>query len=70
MKHILTFLLVLISLLSYSQITVDRSAPFDDPTYLIDNVLLGGGVVAFNHTYEGDSSQIGERRKSSHYPSR
>ena len=59
MKYILTFLLVLISLLSYAQITVDRSAPFDDPTYLIDNVLLGGGVVAFNHTYEGDSSQIG-----------
>jgi len=42
-----------------SQITVDRTTPNNNPTYLIDNVLLGGGIVASNHNYEGDSCQIG-----------
>jgi len=56
-----TFLLffVFCSFFSFSQISVDRTAPNDSPTYLIDNVLLGGGIVASNHSYEGDSSQIG-----------
>ena len=44
---------------SYAQITVDKSSPFDNPVYLIDNVLLGGGIVASNHSYEGDTMQIG-----------
>ena len=44
---------------SYSQITVDLSPPYDSPVHLIDNVLLGGGVTASNHNYQGDSIQIG-----------
>ena len=59
MKKTLSFLFVFCSLISFSQITVDRNAPNDNPTYLIDNILLGGGVIASNHSYEGDSAQIG-----------
>jgi len=37
---------------------VDLNSPYDSPVYLIDNVLLGGGVTASNHNYQGDSVQI------------
>jgi len=37
---------------------VDVNSPYDSPLYLIDNVLLGGGVTASNHNYQGDSVQI------------
>ena len=59
MKKIFIFLFVFCNFISFSQITVDKTTPNDNPTYLIDNVLLGGGVVASNHSYEGDSMQIG-----------
>lgn len=56
------FFTLLISLLfvqiSFAQLTVDNAAPYDDHVYLIDNVLLGGGIVASNHSYQGDSIQI------------
>ncbi len=54
------FLIFLISftLNSYSQISVDVNSPYNSPVYLIDNVLLGGGVTASNHNYQGDSVQI------------
>ena len=42
-----------------SQIIIDNTAPYNTATYLIDNVLLGGGVVAMNHAYQGEPSQIG-----------
>ena len=47
------------SLFTYSQITVNRIFPYDNPAYLVDNLLLGGGIIATNHTFEGDSAQIG-----------
>ena len=59
MNKALTILFVFNAFLSYSQITVVRSAPYDNPNYLVDNLLLGGGIVASSHTFEGDSSQIG-----------
>jgi len=51
--------LLLFCQISYAQITIDKTAPYDSPTWLIDNILLGGGVVASNHSYQGDSMQIG-----------
>ena len=42
-----------------SQIVIDNNPPYDDPTWLVDNILLGGGVVASNHSYQGESIQIG-----------
>ena len=58
MKKILFFLLIFCQL-SYAQITIDKTAPYDNSTFLIDNVLLGGGIIASNHAYQGDSMQIG-----------
>ena len=59
MRLKLFFSFFLFSFISYSQITIDINPPYDSPTYLIDNVLLGGGIVASNHSYQGDSIQIG-----------
>ena len=42
-----------------AQIIIDNTAPYDNPTWLVDNVLLGGGITTSNHSYQGDSVQIG-----------
>ena len=42
-----------------SQISVNRTNPNDNPIYLINNILLGGGIIASNHSYQGDSCQLG-----------
>ena len=39
--------------------TVDNDPPNDNPVYLVNDILLGDGVEASNHTYQGDSIQIG-----------
>lgn len=44
---------------STAQITVTNDAPYDSPIYLIDSLLLGSGVVASNHQFQGDPLQIG-----------
>ena len=59
MRRLVFLLTVLFAFESHSQIVIDNLAPYDSPTYLVDNVLLGGGVVATNHTYQGEPSQIG-----------
>ena len=58
MKLKLFLFYFLFSSVLYAQITVDNTAPYDNPNYLIDNVLLGGGIIASNHSYQGDSIQI------------
>ena len=42
-----------------SQIVLDNNNPNNNPIYLIDNILLGGGVTATNHVYQGDTMQLG-----------
>ena len=42
-----------------AQITVDNAAPYDSEVFLIDNILLGNGVAATNHSFQGDPIQIG-----------
>ena len=44
---------------STAQIAVTNDAPYDSPIYLIDSLLLGSGVVASNHQFQGDPLQIG-----------
>jgi hypothetical protein len=44
---------------SYAQITTNLLAPYDSPTFLVDSILLGEGVLATNHTFQGDPIQIG-----------
>lgn len=45
--------------ISKAQIQTDTTAPYDDPEYLVTDVLLGGGVTADNITYTGGATQIG-----------
>lgn len=45
--------------IAFSQITVNNNAPYNTATYLIDSLLLGDGVIASNHSFQGDSAQIG-----------
>ena len=45
--------------IAQSQIVIDNNPPYDNPTWLVDNILLGGGVVASNHAYQGDVAQVG-----------
>jgi len=60
MKYIIYFLFFLLfpnSILS--QIVIDNNAPYNNANWLVDNILLGGGVVASNHSFQGDPFQIG-----------
>ena len=57
--YLVLFLPFVCSSLIKAQITTDYNAPNNNPVHLIDNVLLGGGIIASNHAYQGDSMQIG-----------
>ena len=59
MKKLLFLLCVLFSFNIQSQIVIDNTPPYNAVTYLIDSVLLGGGITATNHSFQGDASQIG-----------
>jgi hypothetical protein len=59
MKKILLSLLCVTTLSSFAQVQMNTTGNFNDPSYLIDNVLIGNGVITSNHSYIGDSSQIG-----------
>ena len=59
MKKLLFLLSALLVFNAQSQIVIDNNPPYNTATYLIDNVLLGGGVIATNHSFQGDPSQIG-----------
>ena len=45
--------------IAFSQIAVNNTAPYNTASYLIDSLLLGEGVIATNHSFQGDSAQIG-----------
>ena len=59
MKKLLLLLSLLFSFNAQSQIIIDNTAPYNTANYLIDNVLLGGGVVVSNQSFIGDPNQIG-----------
>lgn len=59
MKKLTLLLFSVISLNSFSQVQMGTISSQNQPTYLIDNVLIGNGVTTTNHSYIGDSSQIG-----------
>ena len=62
MNRFLTFF-ILLNFIFFNQVnaqlTVDNNPPNDSPIFLIDEILLGSGVVASNQSYMGDSIQIG-----------
>ena len=45
MKYLLSIIFFLLSFISYGQITVNLSSPYDAPTFLIDDVLFSGRSV-------------------------
>ena len=56
--YLVLFLPFVCSSLIKAQITTDYNAPNNNPVHLIDNVLLGGGVIASNHAYQGDRCKL------------
>ena len=42
-----------------SQVSINIGGQFANPQFLVENVLIGGGVTASNFSYMGDSIQIG-----------
>ena len=59
MKNLLIILLSYLTINAFSQVQINTSGNLNDPSYLIDNILIGNGVTTSNHNYIGDSSQIG-----------
>jgi gliding motility-associated-like protein len=59
MKRLVTIIIILHSFSLYSQIIIDNLTPYDSSPFLVDNILLGGGVIATNHIFQGEPSQIG-----------
>lgn len=59
LKLLLILLILLLFDNYYSQIEVDNAAPYNSPVTLIDSILLGGGVVSSNHSFQGDAIQVG-----------
>ena len=59
--YLIAFLFITFALAksSNAQITTNLLAPYDSPTFLVDSILLGEGVLATNHTFQGDPIQIG-----------
>ncbi len=58
-KTYLSVILVIITTIANAQITVSNTVPYNNATYLVNNVLLGSGVTASNITFAGQNSQIG-----------
>ncbi len=59
MKKLLLILLCFYSITITAQVQTNTSANYNNPTYLIDNILIGNGIVSSNHSFIGDSTQIG-----------
>ena len=53
------FTALIISFTAKSQMTVTNAAPYNNPTYMVNDVLSGQGVSASNITFTGDANQLG-----------
>ena len=51
--------MLFLSYCSYSQIGISNSFPNNNPTYLIQNILIGSGVSVSNVSFSGNTIQIG-----------
>ena len=59
MRTIFLSFCILCSYTLQSQIVINNATPYNTAASLIDNILLGGGIAASNHSFIGDSNQIG-----------
>ncbi len=55
----ISIIFISISLSLFSQINVDNTIPYDKVQYLVDEVLIGEGVKAFNIQYFGADAAVG-----------
>ncbi len=58
-RFLCALLLTLCGAPAFSQLKVSTAPPYNTPTYLVENVLLGEGVKASNFTFYGNPKQIG-----------
>lgn len=58
-KLVIPLLFSILYLHTQAQVSVSNNVPYNTPANLINNVLLGSGVVATNIQYYGDTNQIG-----------
>jgi gliding motility-associated-like protein len=59
-KKIITLFILLVAVIqSYGQLTVSRVYPNNSINYLVQNILLGNGVLVSNITFSGDDTAIG-----------
>ena len=59
MRKLLLLLSILFCINVQSQIVLDNAAPYNSTAHLLNNVLLGGGIVVSNPSFIGDPDQIG-----------
>ena len=60
MKNIGLFILLVVVTQLNAQMVVDNNAPYNNPTFLVNNILSGNGVTASNITFtSADADQIG-----------
>ena len=53
LQIIITVLLLLFSTIGKGQLIVDNNPPYDDPTYLVQSVLLNTGLIVTNVSFNG-----------------
>jgi len=58
-KLFILALTCLITNIAIAQVQINTTGNYSNPSYLIDNALIGNGVVTSNHSFTGDPSQIG-----------
>ena len=59
LRIITLFTLILAATYGYCQMTVSNTFPYNNPVYLVEDVLVGQGVAISNVSVTGQSAQIG-----------
>ena len=58
-SHYILIITFLFSSIAFAQVQINTNGNYSNPSYLIDNALIGNGVITSNHSFTGDPSQIG-----------
>lgn len=58
-KGLLFISMLLLGALAHAQLVTTNAAPYNTPTYLVNDVLLGQGIVASNISFIGSNNAIG-----------
>ena len=58
-SHYILIITFLSSSIAFAQVKINTNGNYSNSSYLIDNALIGNGVITSNHSFTGDPSQIG-----------